>query len=453
MTLENLLRRAGKDHSARIAVDGDRRLTYGELLRESEALAGQLRNLGVRRGERVLLNRPKGAEGVVGMLGILLAGGAYVPVDPETPAERLRQIIEDAQPRARVGEKVEGSPSEEPAPSVREAGDLAAILYTSGSTGRPKGVCLTDGNILHFVEWMVREFRVRESDRLSNHAPYHFDLSLFDHFGAFRCGATVVPVPKEHAAFPVNLARWIGEKRISVWYSVPFALVGLAERGALSKVDLSALRLVLFAGEVFPMPSLRRLRAQLPGVEMANLFGPTETNVCLFHRLQEGDVDGEELPVGIPAPGFEIRLDENGGLLVRGPGVTSGYWGGASREPGEFYDTGDRVQERGGLLWFRGRKDRMAKIRGYRVEPGDVEAALRQVRGVREAAVLVVPELHGQHSLEAAIVAETGVEGEQVAAALRERLPVYMIPSRIRKVERIPRTTTGKVDYQELSRR
>lgn len=351
MTLEDLLRESWKAHASRAAVDADRRLTYEELERETLHLAQRLRSLGVKRGERVLLSRPKGADGIVGMLSILMAGGAYVPVDPDMPQARLRKIESDCRPVAKVGASVEGT-SRTPVMDTRKPDDLAAVLYTSGSTGVPKGVCLTDTNLLHFVDWMVKEFQVTAEDRLSNHAPLHFDLSIFDHFGAFRAGAAVVPVPRERAMFPAGLARFISEKRITVWYSVPFALVGLAERGALAKVDLSALRLVLFAGEVFPMPSLRKLAAALPEVPMANLFGPTETNVCAFHRVRREDLERNELPIGVAAPGFETRI-ENDELCVRGPGVMKGYWG--SPPPGDWYRTGDRVREEGGLFRFLGR--------------------------------------------------------------------------------------------------
>ncbi|MHC4605852.1 MAG: AMP-binding protein [Planctomycetota bacterium] len=447
MTLEKLLRASWDRHADRTAVDADRRLTYAELGRETLQLADRLRALGVKRGERVLLARPKGADGIVGMLGILLAGGAYVPVEPDGPAERRRKIEDDCRPIAVVGDSIDGKGGRADA-STRNGDDLAAILYTSGSTGAPKGVSLADGNILHFVEWMVREFGVGPEDRLANHAPYLFDLSLFDHFGAFRAGAAVVPVPKEQSLFPASLAKFIGEKRITVWYSVPFVLVGLAERGALSKADLSALRLVLFAGEVFPMGPLRKLAASLPGVALANLFGPTETNVCTFHRVRPEDLDRDELPIGVPAPGFETKV-ENGELLVRGPGVMRGYWG--SEPVTGWYRTGDRVEERDGVFRLLGRVDRMVKVRGYRVEPAEIEAALHKDSGVREAAVVAVPDFYGQKALAASIVPAEGTDVPDVAASLRERLPAYMIPAKIRFLRELPRTTTGKVDYQALA--
>lgn len=445
MSLERLLRASFDRHASRIALDDGRCLTYADFGREAIELSEHLRRAGVGRTERVILDRPKGIEGVVGWMAILLSGGVCVPVDPQWPQKRKEQIAEDCTPVVRLGATIEGSGN--PCRSTeRRSDDLAMILYTSGSTGVPKGVCLSDGNILHFVEWMVREFGIGPQDRLSNHAPYTFDLSLFDHFGAFCAGAAVVPVPREATLFPVQLSKFISEKQVTVWYSVPLPLVGLAERGNLSGTDLSRLRLVLFAGEAFPVGPLRKLVSQLPRVELVNLFGPTETNVCLFHRLRPGDADGPELPIGRPAPGFEIRIEEEE-LWVRGPGVMQGYWG---REPvRDWYNTGDRIRESDGVVWFLGRSDRRVKVRGYRIELGEIEEALRSIPNVREAAVVSVVGSYEQRGLRACMVLERGTV-DAVKSALPERLPAYMIPEQLEVLEALPRTSSGKIDYASL---
>ena len=214
--------------------------------------------------------------------------------------------------------------------------DLAMILYTSGSTGEPKGIMLTGANLCSFVDWAVSTFDVSARDRLANHAPLHFDLSTFDIFGALARHASVHLIDESAAWFPGRLRELIEAKGLTIWYSVPTALVRLQERRALA--GLRSLRLMLFAGEVFPMPVLRRLMADLPGPEYVNLFGPTETNVCTYHRLPGVPAsDMDTLPIGRPCENLSVRIldterreaeaGEIGEICVEGPSVMAGYWG------------------------------------------------------------------------------------------------------------------------------
>ena len=234
-------------------------LTYAELETRSSQLAHLLRDRGVGRGDRVGLFFPKSVESVVAMLGVLKAGAVYVPLDPHAPVRRIAGIVENCGLRALVttadkrralppaavsftvlvsGEP--GGPDEvpwsaldaypaAPPPEVSVEGDLAYILYTSGSTGQPKGVMLTHRNALTFVDWCAATFSIRPEDHLSNHAPLHFDLSVFDVYNAIEAGAAVSMIPEETALFPQRLAAFIAEQGITVWYSVPSALVYLAD--------------------------------------------------------------------------------------------------------------------------------------------------------------------------------------------------------------------------------
>ena len=223
------------------------------------------------------------------------------------------------------------------ADASRSASDLAYILYTSGSTGVPKGVMLSHANAIAFVDWAAAEFEVGEDDRLSSHAPLHFDLSVLDLYVAAKAGAALVLVPGQLALFPSELGRWIRDAGITVWYSVPSILTLLVLRGKLAETTLPNLRTILFAGEVFPTKYLHQLMQLLPHVRFANLFGPTETNVCTWYEVPRWEGEPPlSIPIGKPACGDEIFAvaddgslappGEVGELYVRGPSVMQGYW-------------------------------------------------------------------------------------------------------------------------------
>jgi amino acid adenylation domain-containing protein len=506
-----LLERAAVVEPAQPAVvDGGRTLTYEQLERAANRLARLLRELGVERGDRVGVYLDKSAQAVIALYGCLQAGAAYVPLDRDSPPERLAMIAGDAGLRHLVtaGEASEGAAALAAAagaaavvsldcdpvapPGLVTAGpealaaqddsacgvegrssDLAYLLYTSGSTGRPKGVALSHGNALAFVEWAVAEFGVSRGDRLASHAPFHFDLSVFDLYAAASAGATLVLVSREESVFPYTLARLIGDREISVWYSAPSALVRLVATGALEQVELPRLRLVLFAGEVFPLPRLRELRRLLPRVRLANLYGPTETNVCTWYELPDALApELSMLPIGRPIEGVDAFVvadagglappGEAGELYVAGPTVMQGYWGDPERtrlalvpDPrggGLAYRTGDLVRLRpDGELDFLGRRDSQVKTRGFRVELGEIEAVLAQHPEVEECAVVAVPDEETTTRLRAFVTVAGGVSVHELVRFCRAKLPFYMVPELVLSGP-LPRTSTGKVDRQTLLR-
>jgi clorobiocin biosynthesis protein CloN4 len=336
---------------------------------------------------------------------------------------------------------------------------MAYILYTSGSTGRPKGVCISHANALAFVDWAVAELDARPEDVFANHASLGFDLSVLDLYGAFAAGACVCLVPRGLERAPRELVALLVRERVSVWYSVPSALMlMMREGGLLDAPPPPRLRAVLFAGEPFPIAHVRRLAAWTDA-PLLNLFGPTETNVCTFHRVRPEDLERDvPVPIGVACSGDTVHvLDEHGApvpdgeegeLVVDGPTVMLGYHGRApQRGP---YRTGDVVRRRpDGTLDYAGRRDHQVKVRGNRVELGEVESAIAAHPDVEEVAVLV----SGQ-AVEARLIAF--VAGEQppgtiaVKRACADRLPASMVVDAVQRLDRLPRTPNGKVDRAAL---
>jgi amino acid adenylation domain-containing protein len=358
-------------------------------------------------------------------------------------------------------------------------GSLAYILYTSGSTGVPKGVQQTHASALAFASWAAEEFAVSSDDRLSCHAPLHFDLTTFDLFVPALTGACVVLVPEELVIFPAEVFSLVESERITIWYSVPFALIQLLQHGRLGERRLS-LREVIFAGERFPPAQLRELASALPGVGLTNLFGPTETNVCTYHRLTPEDVASDEFcPIGLPCPydtvvvvdedGNEVAPGGVGELLVAGASVMEGYLGrpelnervfitrtmdGGRAE--RFFRTGDLVTApEAGPMRFHGRGDRQVKVRGFRVELDEIEAALANCPGVVAAAAWVEQGGNGFAEVRAAVSvdpASTAPTGEELLLQIRRHLNQAAVPARATVLKELPRTVNGKIDYAALAK-
>jgi len=502
---------------------GQRFLSYEELDRLSNQVARALLAQGVTPGDRVGILVPKSAASVVAAFGALKAGACYVPLDPKSPAARLSTIMRDsgvavvladagtvrqiaagvprlrsvvvAGPRWDLADPAGALPAG-PAvvpweavlaqPDGPLAGDraietdLAYILYTSGSTGTPKGVMISHRASLTFVDWAAARAGLTDQDRVCSPAPLHFDLSVFDVFATCRVGACMVVLPDMTSMFPPRLAEWMARERISVWYSVPSILTMLVTYGNVRAFDLSRLRAVIFAGEVFPAKHLTRLMAELPTARYFNWYGPTETNVCTSFEVAvaaRGALAGP-VPIGKACANMDVfaitgdgrrlsRPGEEGELYVRGPGLMRGYWGQPDktlqvlvRNPlQEAYDepvyrTGDLVSvDADGNYLFLGRRDGMVKTRGYRVELGEVEAALYEHHAIREAVVVPVPdELLGSR-LRAVITVDgaDGVTRQDVLEHCKRRLPGYMVPDVVEFRQVLPRTSTGKVDRAQLA--
>jgi amino acid adenylation domain-containing protein len=371
--------------------------------------------------------------------------------------------------------ELDAEPAARPAQAV-DPEDLAQILYTSGSTGAPKGVMVPHRSLLAYVRWISDTFALSLEDRVPGCSPLHFGISSFEQFSTVHAGATVYPVAPRTAAFPAAIARTWSAQRLTVWYAVPSLLTMLVTRGELAGCDLSPLRLVIFTGEVFAAKHLRELMRHAPHARFVSLYGRTETKICAWHEFGKPPADDERPPLGRPcAESIALVLDERGRpvgdgqtgeLWLGGPSLMRGYWKLPAQTaesmrtievaPGRrtlICRTGDLVRwGPDGVLEFVGRRDHQIKLRGYRVELGEVESALGRNDAVEQAVALVVAGGDGRQRLAAAVALRSGAAADEAAlkrhcAAL---LPSYMIPEVIEFHSRLPLNSNGKIDRSAL---
>lgn len=501
----------------RIAIEDPgmaRRINYHDLAVLTDRVRDRLVHAGVERGDRVGLHLTKSIDAVAVIYGILKAGAVYVPVDATAPPTRNAYIFSDCTVRAVVVEQnaatrlrkamaeldaktnpclielpvtegdrlpitaaldaLDAKDSSPAATSVEpDPDDLAYILYTSGSTGHPKGVMLSHRNATSFIDWCTDTFQPTKEDRFASHAPFHFDLSILDIHTSLRHGATLVLFGQNVGKEPARLASGMAESRLTIWYSAPSILSLLTQYGDLESHDFSTLRMVLFAGEVFPIKHLRTLKKLIPHPRYFNLYGPTETNVCTFHEIPATIPDDrtDPYPIGRSCSHLStcvvegttpVDAGKEGELCVAGKGVMQAYWNLGEQTERVFftddqgvrwYRTGDIVcEDHAGAYLFRGRRDRMVKKRGYRIELGEIEASLYRHPNVREAAVIADADDAGLH-IKAFIHMADGGKPSLIAFKRHcsEQLPLYMVPDKFIFGGALPKTSTDKIDYQQLS--
>ncbi|MET8159740.1 amino acid adenylation domain-containing protein [Sphaerisporangium sp. NPDC005289] len=469
-------------------------LTYREVAGQADALAGTLVARGVHPGDIVAIVLRKGWEQVVAALATLRAGAVFVPVDPDFPQARITHLLRHAEARCvitrtdvdehldwpedirrvRVDERhAAGSPV--PA-TVTAPDDLAYIIYTSGSTGAPKGVMITHRGAVNTILDINSRFGVRPGDRVIAVSSFTFDLAVYDIFGTLGAGATIVFPP--HTAMP-DAAVWldtVSRYGVTVWNSVP-ALMGMVAELAQSRSDgaaaLSTLRLVLLSGDWLPLSLPDRIRALAPDARVVSAGGATEGSIwSILHPIDEVSPDWRSIPYGKPMAnqsfhildpdGRPCPIGEEGELHIGGTGVSAGYWRDPDRTAASFVTdprTGETLYRTGDLgrylpdgnIEFLGRKDFQVKVQGFRIEPGEVEFALRGHPDVKDAVAVARPDPAGDRRLFAYVTTEAeDLEGDHLREFLRERLPRYMVPDVVSVLTSLPLTANGKVDRAAL---
>ena len=489
---------AERSPEAVAAICGQEQWTYGQLNERASRLAHRLRTLGVRADVPVGICVARSLEMIVGVLGILKAGGACLPLDPEYPGERLRLILEDSGPPVLLTDARREAAlpahsafrilldADEKPPEEQSAGDslggvapesLAYVLYTSGSTGKPKGVAMGHAALVNLVRWQIASWEAAAPARTLQFASLNFDVSFQEIFSTLSSGGTLLIASEELRRDSDELVRFLAAERVARLFLPFVALQQLAEaRRRIGPVPL-ALREVITAGEQLRItPEIVELFEGLEGCSLLNHYGPTETHVVTSFVLAGAPSGWPALPpIGRPIDNAQIYLLDRhrqlvpvgvvGELYVGGAPLARGYWKSPERTeerfvPNPFMEAGARLYRTGDLaryredgnLEFLGRADNQVKIRGFRVEPGEVEAILEEHPDVRAAVVVAQEETPGDTRLVAYVV-PAGPErpgAAELRAFLKQKLPEYMMPAAFVTVSALPLTPSGKVDRRAL---
>jgi mycobactin phenyloxazoline synthetase len=456
--------------------------SYRELAERSLAVAGALRARGVGPGDAVAVQLPKGRDQVLAVLGVLAAGGAYVPIGFDQPDARRAKILQTADVVAALTvtgadmgtaipcvsiDAARNHPNPLPDPVFSGAEDIAYVIFTSGSTGLPKGVEVPHSAAMNTIDAVNEWFGVGSADRVLALSALEFDASVYDIFGMFSVGGSLVAVDSEQKAAATTWVELLRQHRVSILNCVPSMLDMILELGGDRLGD--SLRAVTLGGDWVGADLARRLAKQVPGCRFSGLGGATETAIhnTICEVVGEPPAHWATVPFGVPLRNVRCRVVSPSGrdcldwvpgeLWVGGANVAAGYRNDPERTAQRFvehdgirwYKTGDLARYwPDGTIEFLGRADHQVQIRGYRVELGEVETALRTVSGVRHAVATVVGA--GAPKLVAAIAGDP-VEVGDVTAAVANLLPGYMVPTRTAFFERLPLTSNGKLDRRAVA--
>ncbi len=502
--LEYLENGALRTHRDKVAIiDGARSYTFGALYDDARRCASSLLSRVSVTHQPVAVYLPKCAETVVANLGIAYSGNIYMNLDVKAPPQRIRNILANVEPVLLITSRAlaagfialgapadltvciedlvaTDAPVDEAALRIRREAvldtDPLCIINTSGSTGTPKSVVLNHRGTIDFMDWAFERVGFDGSERIGSLSPFYFDIYTLELNLCLAKGATLVIVPDQLATFPSKLMEFMVAQEISFIFWVPSIMVNISTQRLLASFPLTTLRMVWFAGEVFPMKHLNSWRRALPQATFVNLYGPIEASVdCTYFVLDREFSDDDPLPIGFPCRNSDVLIlneqnqragvGEHGELCVRGSSLALGYWNDPektakaftqnplqTRYPETIYRTGDVVyrSERGEIM-FVGRKDFQIKHLGYRIELPEIEHQVMCIPGIANACVL-----YNKEKKEITLFYETAgseVTPAEIRRQLADIFPKYMWPAAFHQLPELPRNPNGKIDRQGLTAR
>ena len=471
-------------------------LSYGELNGRVNQLAHRLRAEGVRPGDIVALMVERSFAMIIGVLGIVKAGGAYLPVSPDNPPDRIDYMLKDGAVKvllvqrktagrvAFAGRVIDLDDAETYRGStanpaiVNQPGDLAYVIYTSGSTGKPKGVMIEHRSVVNRLHWMQRAYPLGESDVILQKTPYSFDVSVWELLWWALQGAKVSLLVPGGERNPLAIVDAIRKRQVSVMHFVPSMLNVFLEvldgKPADMLRGLASVRRVFASGEALMTSHVRRFNqvwGGKTGARLINLYGPTEATVDVSYFDCPTHDDFDTIPIGRPIDntrfyvikdGRQAAIGEAGELCIAGIQLARGYVNNPALTSEKFTDNpvnpGERIYRTGdvarwlpdGNVEYLGREDHQVKIRGLRIELGEIENTIREYPGVVDCVTRVVRHSETVILIVAYVVWKAGAENEALKLYLKKRLPDYMIPNRFEKIDAIPLTSSGKVDRNAL---
>ena len=493
---ENLIKH--KDNIALI-FDNEVQYSYDELNRRANQIARYLIDKGLKRKQVLALLNSKTFDSFAAMLACLKIGVIYTNIDPDNAIYRIEKNFETCNPSLILSDNdnqqvrnlcndnkleyknisdikerlTEYKTSNLEISKLIDGSNPAYIMFTSGSTGIPKGVLISHQNVIHLINWSIKEYQVTENDRLTNVNPIYFDNSVFDFYTALFSGAALVPFRKDLVNRPNDLIKKIGELGCTIWFSVPSFLIYLDTMKVLSSDVFRKIRIISFGGEGFHKKTLKKLYDKFHHrIRFINVYGPTE-GTCICSSYDITDKDFEKLdsypPLGKINQNFDyLIIDENsisdhGELCLLGPNVGLGYYNDDEKTKKKFidnpfnknysermYKTGDLVEEKDELLYFVGRVDNQIKHMGYRIELEEIEHALISIGEINQAAVVYKKsgEIYGK--IIACITLNSEITKLEIRQKLQNIIPDYMIPHIFRIMDQLPKNRNGKIDKQEL---
>ena len=477
-------------HPSSVAIEDEfNSVTFQNLKDNAIKLSGHLIDSGLRPGQPVAVFMPKSVKAIEAFLGILYAGGFYIPLDISNPTSRIDSILKNIEPKFIIAEDkhlhslssiyddscfVDMERVTDSSFSTNFAAlidtDPAYCINTSGSTGTPKGVLINHRSIIDYIDWAKETYAVSHSEVIGSQAPFYFDNSTLDIYLMLATGAKLVLIPDEKFTYPYKLIEYLNDAEINFIFWVPSVLVNVANLDVFSKLKPNSLSKILFAGEVMPNKHLNYWRKALPSVLFSNLYGPTEITVdCTYYIVDRDFADDDALPIGIACGNSDVFLIDKddhtvidgdiGELCVRGSSLALGYYNNPGQTKIAFtsnplnkfyseiiYRTGDLAfRNKLGEFIYVGRKDTQIKHMGYRIEMGEIESAIVSTQGVDNACVIYIEDE------KKIIVFYVGsIEFRDVRKAMMTRIPRYMIPSKWFQLDELPLSKNGKIDRLAL---